>query len=103
MQEIGPRFTLKLRWLKRGIPAVRNFGDPPPKPQIEDGNNSDDEAAEKQAEQEYGENKDDNPEEHGDQISTPSVARSTIVPPKEDVYEWQWKVCMYAELLGRNA
>ncbi|KAI4523748.1 Brix-domain-containing protein, partial [Schizophyllum commune Loenen D] len=29
LQEIGPRFTLKLRWLKKGIPAVQQFGAPP--------------------------------------------------------------------------
>jgi len=28
LQEIGPRFTLKLRWLKKGIPAVQNYGEP---------------------------------------------------------------------------
>ncbi|KAH7890761.1 anticodon-binding protein [Phlebopus sp. FC_14] len=26
LQEIGPRFTLKLRWLKKGIPVVQSFG-----------------------------------------------------------------------------
>ncbi|KAG6381616.1 anticodon-binding protein [Boletus reticuloceps] len=29
MQEIGPRFTLKLRWVKKGLPAVQNFGAAP--------------------------------------------------------------------------
>ncbi|KIY52827.1 Brix-domain-containing protein [Fistulina hepatica ATCC 64428] len=28
MQEIGPRFTLKLRWMKCGVPSVKNFGAP---------------------------------------------------------------------------
>ncbi|KIM34492.1 hypothetical protein M408DRAFT_325885 [Serendipita vermifera MAFF 305830] len=34
LQEIGPRFTLKLRWLKRGIPAVQNLGAAPPPLQL---------------------------------------------------------------------
>ena len=29
LQEIGPRFTLKLRWLKKGIPTLQNFGEEP--------------------------------------------------------------------------
>lgn len=29
LQEIGPRFTLKLRWLKKGVPAVKeSLADP---------------------------------------------------------------------------
>ena len=29
LQEIGPRFTLKLRWLKRGLPTLHHFGESP--------------------------------------------------------------------------
>ena len=28
LQEIGPRFTLKLRWVKKGLPAVLALGKP---------------------------------------------------------------------------
>ena len=34
LQEIGPRFTLKLRWLKKGIPVVYNYGEAPVLPQF---------------------------------------------------------------------
>jgi len=34
LQEIGPRFTLKLRSLKKGLPAVHNLGVAPPKLEI---------------------------------------------------------------------
>jgi hypothetical protein len=63
LQEIGPRFTLKLRWLKKGIPAVLNFGAPAPPLRL---------AA-------------DEPE-NGLQNDKP------IVPPVTDEYEWQWRV-----------
>jgi hypothetical protein len=63
LQEIGPRFTLKLRWLKKGIPAVQNLGAPAPPLRL---------AA-------------DEPE-NGLQNDKP------IVPPVTDEYEWQWKV-----------
>ncbi|KAM6497042.1 Anticodon-binding protein [Amanita muscaria] len=66
LQEIGPRFTLKLKWLKKNIPAVRSFGEAP-KPLEFD-------SEEEPAESAEGE---------------PSVAK--IVPPKEDQYIWQWK------------
>lgn len=69
MQEIGPRFTLKLRWLKKGIPAVQNFGEAP-KPLEFD--------AEPPAE----------PAEEA-QTDTP-VAKTQ--PPKQDEYLWIWKV-----------
>jgi hypothetical protein len=29
LQEIGPRFTLKLQWLKKGIPTTRSSSDKP--------------------------------------------------------------------------
>ncbi|KAG8834952.1 hypothetical protein FRC17_006255 [Serendipita sp. 399] len=61
LQEIGPRFTLKLRWLKKGIPAVHNLGAPPPKLQIAP---EDDEKSE---------------------------AEKATVAPKTDDYEWQWR------------
>lgn len=63
LQEIGPRFTLKLRWLKKGIPAVQNPGAPAPPLWL---------AA-------------DEPE-NGSQNDKP------IVPPVTDEYEWQWRV-----------
>lgn len=69
MQEIGPRFTLKLRWVKRNIPAVRNFGEAP-KPLKFDT----EEVAEGQKEE------------------LPEQTVEAVVPPREDEYIWQWKV-----------
>ena len=64
LQEIGPRFTLKLRWLKKGIPAVQNLGVPAPALRL-----ATDDAEESQ--------------------KSKSVV---VVPPVTDEYEWQWRV-----------
>jgi len=74
LQEIGPRFTLKLRWLKKGIPAVRDFGEEPK------GLEFDDEVMEV-------DQKDKTPSEKG--VSTKP---KKVVPPKEDEFLWMWKV-----------
>jgi ribosome production factor 1 len=94
LQEIGPRFTLKLRWLKRGIPAVRDHGAAPPKPQIE-GEGTEEEAAAEASQTQEAHNQ--NTTEDDEDVS-PLVLLSPqkiIKPPKEDVYEWQWKVCAF--------
>ncbi|KAI0321053.1 anticodon-binding protein, partial [Amylostereum chailletii] len=85
LQKIGPRFTLKLRSLKKGIPAVRNPGEAPKPLEFDDFG---DEVEEKmgedpvpaEAEQDEGP-KDDDSTETG----------TTTVPPKSDEYEWIWK------------
>ncbi|KAL0577532.1 Ribosome production factor 1 [Marasmius crinis-equi] len=63
LQEIGPRFTLKLRSMRKGIPAVHDLGEAPKPLEF------DDETKESQA--------DEKP--------------SKVVPPKQDEYLWNWK------------
>jgi ribosome production factor 1 len=85
LQEIGPRFTLKLRWLKKGIPAAQNFGEPTRPLEFDNG---EDEGLEESATQ----NVDD--AEVDDGISPREDAGSiseTANPPKANEYEWQWK------------
>ncbi|KIK61640.1 hypothetical protein GYMLUDRAFT_243331 [Collybiopsis luxurians FD-317 M1] len=71
LQEIGPRFTLKLRSLRKGIPAVFNL-----------------------AEDAKGLEFDVEPEDVGnanveqDSSETPATK---VVPPKQDEYLWKWK------------
>ncbi|GLB41858.1 putative brix [Lyophyllum shimeji] len=80
LQEIGPRFTLKLRWLKKGLPAVQNFGEAP-KPLEFDVSP-------------FEEEKDQKAEAlPADDSSAASGAepRKPIVPPKTDEYLWAWK------------
>ncbi|PVG02037.1 Brix-domain-containing protein [Serendipita vermifera] len=67
LQEIGPRFTLKLRWLKKGIPAVQNLGTPAAPLKLST----------------------DEDDENNSKDSTAPVA-----PPDKDEYEWQWTVSM---------
>jgi hypothetical protein len=72
LQEIGPRFTLKLRWLKKDIPAVQNLGAQPPPLKLA--------SEEEGAEDEEGK-------------------RKVIVPPTTDEYEWQWRVSHFIMVL----
>ena len=76
LQEIGPRFTLKLRYLKKGLPAVRNLG-APSKP-LEFDSGEEDEPEPTDAEMKEG---DEEP-----------IVRKEVVPPTEDEYLWMWKV-----------
>jgi len=76
LQEIGPRFTLKLRWLKKGIPAVQSYGEEPKGLEFDN---------------------DPMEVEQNDQAPREVVSESTVentkrvVPPKEDEYLWAWK------------
>ncbi|KAG8941760.1 hypothetical protein FRC03_003992 [Tulasnella sp. 419] len=74
LQEIGPRFTLKLRWLKKGIPAVQNLGAPPPPLKIADDNEETNEL--------------ENP---ADASSEGTSRTKTAVPTTEEEYAWVWK------------
>jgi hypothetical protein len=86
LQEIGPRFTLKLRWLKKGLPSVTA-----PDGRIAHGGNDDlgndkiDLEAEKKEEDDA----------MGDIGSTP-VQSGPVIPPldQEQEYEWKWRVSL---------
>jgi len=77
LQEIGPRFTLKLRSLRKGIPAVQRLGENPQPLELG--------PAEAQS------------EEDETQVSEPAVA-APVAPPREDEYLWLWKVSDPAHL-----
>ena len=81
LQEIGPRFTLKLRWLKKGIPAVYNYGESAP--QLTLGTEPSLEA---------GEEGEEKPEGSGSQEGALEERPKKTVPPKQDEFIWQWKV-----------
>jgi ribosome production factor 1 len=98
LQEIGPRLTLKLRALKRGLPAVANLGAPARPLEFDDG-----------ADEEAGEGEDAprldgegampgaEPDADADADSAPAPPRQKRAPappagpPKTNEYEWQWK------------
>ncbi|KAH9935897.1 Brix-domain-containing protein [Epithele typhae] len=75
LQEIGPRFTLKLRYMKKGLPAVKALG-APAKPLEFDVD--DDEPEPTDAEM-----------KEGDDLRP--VERKEVLPPTEDEYLWMWK------------
>ncbi|KAG5647517.1 hypothetical protein DXG03_009454 [Asterophora parasitica] len=85
LQEIGPRFTLKLRSLKKGIPAVQNYGEAP-KPLTFDVDPFEVD------EEEKTEKDENNNETSADDAaeSTPKP-RKPVVPPKTDEFLWAWK------------
>lgn len=71
LQEIGPRFTLKLKYIKKGVPAVHQLGAAPPPLQFDD------------------DNEDAEEEENAPAPKTPGAATA---PAKDEEYIWQWKV-----------
>ncbi|KDQ06649.1 hypothetical protein BOTBODRAFT_167917 [Botryobasidium botryosum FD-172 SS1] len=76
LQEIGPRFTLKLRWLKKGLPSVQNLGAaPPPLVLAENKDVADDE--------------DEGTLEEG--ASDRKLAVESSRPAKTEEFEWRWK------------
>jgi ribosome production factor 1 len=81
LQEIGPRFTLKLRWLKKGIPAV-HIPSGQSKPLEFDVGDDD-------TEQMDGGEDHAAPEEKDKENTTAN--KMNIVPPTEDEFEWEWK------------
>ncbi|KAJ8094445.1 Ribosome production factor 1 [Marasmius tenuissimus] len=68
LQEIGPRFTLKLRSIRKGIPAVQSFGEAP-----------------KPLEFDLGQDESETKEPDADEKP------AKVVPPKQDEYLWNWK------------
>lgn len=106
LQEIGPRFTLKLKWLKQGIPSVKNLGSPA-NPLVFDEDNLEgatvqdmngmEEGNEADALAKRGEidanDVDRNKEEGilaGFDVTQPSQ-RKNVAPPTQDEFIWQWK------------
>lgn len=98
LQEIGPRFTLKLRWVKRGLPAVRSFGDPG-RPlefdRFEEGEKEgmDVDGGDGDADGDVDGAEDDAEDENGEEEAAGSTHQK-VVPPTEDEYLWIWKVSL---------
>ncbi|EKM81789.1 hypothetical protein AGABI1DRAFT_118863 [Agaricus bisporus var. burnettii JB137-S8] len=91
LQEIGPRFTLKLRWLKKNVPAVQNFGEDPKPLTFDTDDDPFEQSDEVQPEQQNVQTA-DMEEEEGEGESSAALPQSlNIVPPKQDEYIWQWK------------
>jgi ribosome production factor 1 len=90
LQEIGPRFTLKLRSLKKGIPVVNDPSKPPPP--LEFANDKDAEPTESGEDENSRSRRDDNVKE-----------RTGRVGNTNDDFEWIWKVNTCLDLItGAN-
>ena len=90
LQEIGPRFTLKLRSLKKGLPAVKNLGELSKPLEFDTFDNEAEQSAKpEQSAETQGEDAMDEDEQPGPSEPEPKKA----VPPKDDEYQWIWKVC----------
>ncbi|OSX63959.1 hypothetical protein POSPLADRAFT_1054591 [Postia placenta MAD-698-R-SB12] len=87
LQEIGPRFTLKLRSLKKGLPAVKNLGEPSKTLEFdtfEEGTEDVEMATNDPKEDGKGE------EEVDKQVEVEPKSKKAV-PPTEDEYQWIWK------------
>ena len=97
LQEIGPRFTLKLKSLRTGLPAVKEFGEPSTRLEFDefddmevDGGQAEDESPDRPPAEKLDEDgKGGDGEEHEDLESKP---KKKTKPPAVDEYQWQWKV-----------
>lgn len=96
LQEIGPRFTLKLRWLRKGLPSVTApdghasiGGDPADEIYGATVGPSSEEIAQDELDEEKEALK-----EIGQPAKKKNVHEGTEVPPldEEQEYEWKWKV-----------
>ena len=77
LQEIGPRFTLKLRSLRKGIPAVRSVVGECHSRALRPEDTSK-----------------ESPEDDQDQGNRADAGSERVDPPKEDEFLWKWKVCI---------
>ncbi|KAJ8469877.1 hypothetical protein ONZ45_g16740 [Pleurotus djamor] len=93
LQEIGPRFTLKLRSLRKDIPAVTRFGESNPGLEIEVGTTEveDDVPEAKDTTMTAAGGEEEEDEEGEGEGGAPQSTPQPKVPPKQDEYLWQWK------------
>jgi ribosome production factor 1 len=89
LQEIGPRFTLKLRWLRKGLPAVTAADG-----RIPGGAGTPDENLEGQVDRQ--EQKDEDEAMMEMNAGEPVQATTISVAPldEEQEYEWKWRVSL---------
>ena len=87
MQEIGPRFTLKLRSLKKGLPAVNYLGDVAKALEFDDFSEPEEEKTERPTDDAEGEH-------CAEEGPIEAIKPSKKGPPKANEYEWVWKVSL---------
>ncbi|KAK7062065.1 Brix domain-containing protein [Favolaschia claudopus] len=93
LQEIGPRFTLKLRSLRKGIPAVQRFGEgaKPLEIDVGVGSSKDDDDEDEGEEGMLEEGGDGSASETKTKEGDSAAPPQPVVPPETDEFLWQWK------------
>jgi ribosome production factor 1 len=101
LQEIGPRFTLKLRSLRKGLPAVQKYGEAPKTTEIQVGveEMQDESQAREGVNKVGGEEGEDKAEGTGEDEGLweragdgDETSKAVIKPPTQDEFLWVWKV-----------
>jgi len=94
LQEIGPRFTLKLRYIKKGTPAVHQLGAQPPPLQFD----AEADAIEESNESPVDDTKSDGAVQSSDEEDASSRSSALATAPKassnhtkDEEYIWKWK------------
>lgn len=98
LQEIGPRFTLKLRWLRKGLPSVTSADG-----QVPRGGDAEDVEVDHDQEQEKMD-EDEAMAEMGAGKAVRAEEGGIVVPAldEDQEYEWKWKVsrCCMVDTYG---
>ena len=98
LQEIGPRFTLKLRWLRKGLPAVTGGGSVASAPEqgMAEEDDGDEEVDTAAAQEETLDGEDEVVEHEGEAEEEEKAARKKAMEgiplDKQGEFEWKWKV-----------
>ena len=96
LQEIGPRFTLKLRSLRKGLPAVKNLGEAPKSLEFDTFETEEPDQKAKAPTEEAAPTEEPAPDDgegksEDVEMAEEAPAKKTL-PPKTDEYLWMWKV-----------
>lgn len=106
LQEIGPKFTLKLRWLRKGLPGVLTADGVAPhaknadqESEEEEGDEEKDEETKEDVEMEDSPAQDEAGDAEGEPTEKKSKKEKNVVNgvkipalDEEQEYEWKWKV-----------
>ena len=102
LQEIGPKFTLKLRWLRKGLPGVLTADGVAPHAKNADQESEDEEEGDEEkgdetkqdVDMEAGEDAEGGPTEKKGKTKEKNVVNGVKIPAldEEQEYEWKWKV-----------
>ena len=83
-----------MRWLKKGLPAVKNFGEAPKDLEFDNFDMPDMEAKDPEAKTAPdGEKQTPEEDEEGVQRG-PQQPLKKVLPPQQDEYQWLWKVSL---------